>query len=147
MLQPWWHLWNARVKLTETRHPVSSGPLVKQDVEVVSIYFTSNLRNSHGFSWKPHSFFFVVSFTWNLANNGDFFTFFLAHKWNWLWFDELKWLKLWNRPDSVRKKNETDGRGDAACRQFHYFKPRVVSFKKKPYLFFLFCGQFHVKLL
>ena len=25
-----------------------------------------------------------------------------------------------NRPVSLRKKNETDGRGEAACRQFHF---------------------------
>ena len=37
--------------------------------------------------------------------NGGFIYDFIWHqKWNWLWFHELKWQKLWNRPDSVGKK-------------------------------------------
>ena len=51
------------------------------------------------------------------------FSVFLAQKWNWLWFHGWNWLKLWNRPDLVGKKIETDGRGEAACRQFQFFFP------------------------
>ena len=45
----------------------------------------------------------MASFTWRVKLV-IFFSVFLAQKWNWLWFHGWNWLKLWNRPDSVRKK-------------------------------------------
>ena len=77
-------------------------------------------------SWVKNSCFLAKihhkrGFTWNCTKLSECFLFFCHQKWNWLWFHVWNLLKLWNHPVSVRKKNETDGRGEAACRQFHFF--------------------------
>ena len=99
-------------------------------------------------------FSFVLSFTLNWLKLAAFFSVILAQKWNWLLFLAVQ---SWSR------KNETEGRGEAACRQFHFFpdqlwrfhnfsplkimKPQPVSFlsqnNKKQTASFI---KFHVKL-
>ena len=53
-----------------------------------------------------------------LCKNTSFWSVFVKKKNEVSWF---KGLKLWNRPDSGGKKNETDNRAEAAYRQFHFF--------------------------
>ena len=72
-----------------------------------------------GFRYKPH-FFLCGQFHAKLTKNGGIFSVFFLKKWNWLWFHTWNWLELWNLSNSVRKI-ETDGRGEAACRQFQFF--------------------------
>ena len=42
----------------------------------------------------------------------------MAQTWNWLWFDELQRVKLWNRKDSVGKKIYIEYWRDAASGGF-----------------------------
>ena len=49
-------------------------------------------------------------------------------------------------PDSVGKKNETDGTRLRRGRQFHFFPDRIWTVLGRNLFYFFVCGQFHVKL-
>ena len=72
----------------------------------ISFFFPPNMD---GFSWKP--LFLCVPFYVKLAKNGGLFYVFLAQKWNWLWFHDLKVVKIMKPSRFGREKNETDARG------------------------------------
>ena len=74
------------------------------------------------------TFFFVASFTWNCCKMVVFFYLFLAQKWNWLWFHDFKWLKLWNRPHSVWKKMKLTAAAKPRAVSFIFFPDRMWRF-------------------
>ena len=87
----------------------------------------SDMRPSASFEKKPY-FFFVASFTWNCCKMVVFFYLFLAQKWNWLWFHDFKWLKLWNRPHSVWKKMKLTAAAKPRAVSFIFFPDRMWRF-------------------
>ena len=66
-----------------------------------------------GFSCKPHLFLFFIVAQFHVKTGWNwwyFFCFIWLKKWNWLMVSWVKTgIKLWNRPEVGREKNETDG--------------------------------------